>query len=133
MAQIGVLGEIIFEVSDSVIKTIKDMKWSGSAKYATHMRVGTNALTEFVALEPDKLSFSILLSKNLGVEPHEELNKLWKYERSGEAVPLTIGEKGYGKYRWNVISHEAKNFRYDGSGNVIEMTVSVSLQEYLKS
>ena len=57
--------------------------------------------------------------------------KLWNYERGGIAVPLAIGNKGYGKYRWSVLDHKMKMTPYDGRGNVSGATVSVSLQEYL--
>lgn len=50
MAKIGRLGDITFEASEAMIRTLSNMKWSGSAKYATHQRHGGNALTEFVGL-----------------------------------------------------------------------------------
>ena len=48
MGKIGCLGDIPFEVSSNKIQTPKNMKWSGSARYATHQRHGGDALTEFV-------------------------------------------------------------------------------------
>ena len=56
MAVIGYLGTsaeegLIFEVSDETLETIKNMVWSGSARYATHQRHLTHALTEFVGLD----------------------------------------------------------------------------------
>ena len=48
------------------------------------------------------------------------------------SVPLVIGNKGYGKYRWSVLDHKMKMKTYDGRGNVTSATVSVSLQEYLR-
>ncbi len=129
--QIGCLGELIFSVSDSLVRTLNNMQWSGSARYATHQRHLKDALTEFCGLEPDKISFDLVLSAFLGVEPQAELNKIWQYERSGEAVSLVIGDKAYGKYRWNVVSHKIKMQHFDQRGNLLQATVSVSLQEYL--
>lgn len=131
MGMIGCLGEIIFKVSDETILTLDNMTWSGSARYSTHQRHGINALTEFTGIDPDKITFSITLSAELGIDPLTEVVKLWNYERSGQAVPLVVGEKGYGKYRWNVVSHEEQMLSYDKDGNVMDATVSVSLQEYL--
>ena len=113
MGMVGCLGDIVFTVSDRTIETINNVTWSGSARYATHQRHGTHALTEFTGLDPDKM-------------------KLWNYERGGIAVPLVIGNKGYGKYRWSVLDHKMKMKTYDGRGNVTSATVSVSLQEYLR-
>ena len=78
MGMVGCLGDIVFTVSDRTIKTIDNVTWSGSARYATHQRHGTHALTEFTGLDPDKMSFDIVLSAYLGVDPITEVVKLWK-------------------------------------------------------
>ena len=130
--KVGGLGEIAFQVSDKIVETLDNFKWSGSARWATHQRHGTHALTEYVGMDPDRISFDIYLSAYLGVKPMEELAKLWKYEREGTLVGLAIGGHGYGKYRWTVLSHSAVPESYDGSGNIASCTVSVELQEYLK-
>ena len=57
MGMVGCLGDIVFTVSDRTIETINNVTWSGSARYATHQRHGTHALTEFTGLDPDKIGF----------------------------------------------------------------------------
>lgn len=131
--QVGMLGDIIFEASDSTVRTVTNATWSGSASYSTHSRHIGNALTEFTGLDPDSFSFDMVLSVYAGTTVMEWINLLWKYEREGIAVPLTLGEKGYGKYRWNVTSHTVRMEQYDRYGNLITCTVSVDLQEYLLS
>ena len=131
MAIVGCLGDVIFTVSKDVVRTLDNMVWSGSARYAVHERHLTHALTEYTGLDPDKITFDILLSAELGVDPIAEVVKLWNIERSGRAVPLTVGTKGYGKYRWNIHKHEMKMKTFYGNGDVHTATVSVSLQEYL--
>ena len=98
MAQIGCLGDIPFVVSSDMIQTITNAVWSGSARYSTHQRHLNNALTEFTGVDPDEFTFDIVLSVYLGVDPMKLIVQLWKYEREATAVPLVIGEKGYGKY-----------------------------------
>lgn len=105
---IGCLCDIPFLVSEDVVRTLDNMTWSGSAQYAIHKRHLTNALTEFVSPDPDNITFDIVLSTDLGTDPNNEVVNIWNYERSGEAVALTIGTKGYGKYRWNITSHKMK-------------------------
>ena len=56
MGMVGCLGDIVFTVSDRTIETINNVTWSGSARYATHQRHGTHALTEFTGLDPDKMT-----------------------------------------------------------------------------
>ena len=130
--EIGCLGDIAFKVSDSVIKTITKATWSGSANIHTHQRHLDNALQEFVGINPDGFTFSMILSKYLGVDPLTDITKLFEYEHGGVAVPLTIGNKGYGKYRWLVKSHKIKMEHYDGRGNLTSATVDVTLTEYTK-
>lgn len=133
MAQIGCLGDIIFTVSSEQVETINSMIWSGSARYGTHKRHVSNALTEFTGLDPDTISFDITLSIYLGVDPMGELVKIWTYERAGTTLPLVIGEKSYGKYRWCIENHKIKMETYDKAGNLTGATVSVNLLEYLNA
>ena len=128
---IGCLGDIVFQVSEETVRTLDNMIWSGSARYATHERHLTHALTEFVGLDPDKITFDITLCSDLGVDPITEVVKIWNVERSGKAVPLTIGTKGYGKYRWSITKHEMTAKAHFINGDIHTATVSVSLQEYL--
>jgi len=132
MAVVGCLGQMVFQVSQEVLETIDGLEWSGSARYAVHQRHNQNALTEFTGLDPDKITFSMFLSQALGVDVMGELVKLWNYERKGESVYLVLGEKCYGKCKWNVVSHKIQAKNYDKYGNLESAEVSVELQEYLR-
>jgi len=79
------------------------------------------------------MSFEMNLSIHLGVEPMTELVKIWTYERAGQSLPLIVGEKAYGKYRWCIEKHKIKMETYDAKGNLSGATVSVDLVEYLKA
>ena len=135
MAVIGYLGKsadegIVFEVSPDVVWTLSNFQWSGSARYAVHQRPGTHALTEFTGLDPDKISFDLTLSTALGADPMKELTKIWVYEREGAALTLVLGNKGYGKFKWTIVSHKMKTDYHDASGALLSVKASVSLQEY---
>lgn len=129
--QVGCLGDIVFQVSSNTVKTFDKVEWSGSVRYSEHQRHLTDALTEFTGIDPDTISFEMVLSVYLGVEPMTELVKLWNYERSGKAIPMVIGDKIYGKYRWTIKRHKTKMQTYDKRGNLTGATVSVDLLEYL--
>lgn len=133
MRMVGVLGDIVFSVSSDVVKTISNMKWSGSARYAEHARHNTHALTEFTGLNADRLSFDVYLSVTLGVDPMGELVKIWKYERDHTPLSLVIGTHAYGKYKWVIDSHSARVSHYASNGDLQQVTVSLSLLEYLPS
>ena len=81
MAIIGYMGEssskgIVFSVSDKTVLTLENFKWSGSARYSVHNRHNYHALTEYTGMDPDKITFDILLSAELGVDPIAEVVKL---------------------------------------------------------
>ena len=133
MAQVGCLGDIVFEVSSRAIKTINNVVWSGSARYSEHKRHLTNALTEFTGVDADTISFDMDLSIYLGTEPMAELVKIWEYERSGKALTLIIGERAYGKHRWTIHKHKIKMQTFDKKGNVTGAKVSVDLLEYIRT
>lgn len=129
---VGCLGSIVFQVSESTVRTLDNLAWSGSARYATHERHLTGALTEFTGMDPERVTFDITLCAELGVDPLTEAKKIATLEDRGQAVPLTIGTRSYGKYRWTILKHEMKAKAYSRNGNVHTATVSVSLQEYLR-
>lgn len=131
MALIGFLGDILFTVSSEKIQTFNKIQWFGSVRYSTHKRHLSNALTEFTGIEPDKISFEMTLSRDMGVSTMTELVKIWTYERNGQPLTLVIGEKAYGKYKWCIESHKINMETYDKSGNLTSATVSVNLLEYL--
>ena len=132
MGQIGCLGDIIFMVSSETLLTIRDVEWGGSVRYTKHQRHLNNALTEFTGIDPDTFGFNIELLSELGVDVMEELVKIWTYERKAETLPLVIGEKGYGKFRWVIEKHRTKMQYFDSEGNLSGATVSLSLLEYIK-
>ena len=130
---VGALREFVFSASSLTAKPIKHLIWSVSAPYTTHQRHAGNALTEFTGLDPDKITFDIFLSSYLGVDPMTEITRIWRYERNAVVLPLVLGNHGYGRYRWTITSHKTKPETYDGHGNITSATVTLTLQEYLRS
>lgn len=132
MAYIGCLGDIAFEVSPETVRTIDSFVWSGAVRWATHERHLYHSLTEYTGIDPDRVSFSVYLSAYLGVSPLNEVVKIFKYEREGTPLPLTIGDKIYGKYRWVITDHKYSPQSYDGEGNVTTAKLTLNLLEYLR-
>lgn len=131
MAIVGCLGSVIFTVSDSTVCTVDNLVWSGSARYAVHQRHGGSALTEFTGLDPDKLTFDMTMTAELGVNPASEINHLAAMKQIGAAVPFVLGNQIYGKFRWTITNLQVKSKFFDARGNLYAAAVSVTLQEYL--
>lgn len=106
------------------------MKWDSSVQYATHNRHLKDPLLEYTGTDLDTISFIMVFSAFLGVNPIAEITKLLNAERSGQIMRLVIGSKAYGKYKW-VITKTSKDLeRFDNKGNLITAKVSVSLKAY---
>ena len=128
MATIGTLGGVVFSVSTNKVRTFDDLKSSGSAKYASHDRHLKDALLEFTGNEPDKITFSMVLSIFLGVTPQSEISKLRAAQRAGRIMHLVIGRQSYGN--WVITSLSTDYDRIDNKGNVLIANVNVSLTAY---
>jgi hypothetical protein len=128
---IGCLGDIVFKTSSRYIKTIDNARWTGSARYAEHQRHMWHAATEALGLNPDTMTFDIYLDYGLNVDVMADLNKIWQYEREFATLPLVIGEKPYGKYRWCIKSNVINMEHYDRWGNLMSAKVTLSLLEYI--
>lgn len=130
MATIGTLGDIVFSVSRSKVKTFDGLKWESSAKYATHDRHLKDVLLEYTGTDADTISFTMLFSSYLGVNPMAEITKLLNAERSGKVMRLVIGSKAYGKNKW-VITKTSKDLEtFDKRGSLLVAKVNVSLKAY---
>lgn len=130
MAIIGSWGGIVFAVSRKEIKTFSGLKWDSGAKYTTHDRHLKEPLLEFTGTDVESISFSILLSVYLGVNPTDEIDKLLSAMRKGEVNRLVIGPKAYGTNKWVITKLSNSLDRYDNHGNLLAAKVSISMSSY---
>ncbi len=132
MSKIGSLGDIVFSVSNSSVKTFDEMKWDAAAKYSTHDRHLQDDLLEFEGMELETISFSMVFSVFLGVNPLKEIEKLKAVMSKGEAMRLVIGGNVYGKNKWVIEKLSKELTRFDNKGNLWTASVSIDLKEYAK-
>lgn len=130
--QIGYLGQVLFVVSDTMIKTLDGFTMSESAKYVEHDRHMKDPILEFTGAESTKITFKMMLSRYLGASVWSDYNTLKKYMTQGIAIPLKIGKKNYGSYRWCVQSLGFKGLTTDKDGNWTSAEVSISLISTVK-
>ena len=132
MAKIGSFGNLVFSVSDRTVKTFDGMSWDFSADYATHDRHIKADLLEYMGPGIEGISFSMVLSVFLGVNPLKEIKKLREMVREGYAERLVIGGKVYGSYKWVMQKGTVDFQRFDNTGNLLAAKVKVTLKEYPK-
>ena len=130
---VGCLGDVEFSVSSELVYTFENLKWAGAARIATHDRHLAGSLAEFTGSEAEKVSFDFVLSEYFGAKNvQQDLDKLRLYMENGRVLPLVIGTKSYGRYRWLIQSLSTSKNVFDGRGKLMSCSVSVSLIEYLK-
>ena len=132
MANIGVLGSIVFAVSSRQIRTFDSLQWGSSARYAEHDRHLRSTLLEFTGIDADDMSFDMYFSVFLNVNPQAEINRLLLAERNGLAMRLVIGRRVYGRNRWVILNTDKTLEKFDGRGNLLVARVNVKLKEYLR-
>ena len=131
--EIGSLGNVVFSVSADKIQTIRDMTRQGSAGIQVHKRHLDVDLPEFVGTDLEGSTFSIRLSKYLGVSnPKDELDKLISYMQKGTPVYFVMGTERIGQYKWLIANYKVVYEHYDKKGTPVTMDVSITLKEYPK-
>ena len=130
MALIGSWGDFTFEVSRESVKTFTGLKWDSSVKYATHDRHLKEPLLELTGKDVESMSFSMLFTIFLGVNPIKEVANLLQAMRRGEVHRLVIGPKAYGTSKWVITKVSSSLDKYDNKGNLLSSKVSVTMKSY---
>lgn len=132
MGKIGCLGDVVFTVSHEQVLTVENMVWKSGVNYQEHDRHLKDPALEYTGMRADEISLDIHLSKHLGVDPLEQIVTLFKYEREGRLLPMVLGQKAYGKYRWVITDTTRKLEQFDGNGDLISADVSIQMKGYTR-
>ena len=131
--RVGYLGigdtakDVAFQVSDEQIETFNNMKVKKQASYSTHKIHGHKAVPEMTGMDADQITFDMLLSAYLGVNPKTELDKLEAFMQEGTICNLVLGEQLFGTW---VIKSIPYNVEYVyKEGDITQAKVTVTLLE----
>jgi len=128
---IGAWGPLVFTVSEKQVKTFDSFKRSESARWAKHDIHLAKPKPDFLGPGQGQITFNMMFTASLGVNPIKELDKLVRYVRSGEAHTLIIGSKRYGVGKWYISSVSEDMKHFDNRGNVLSGSASVTMEEYV--
>lgn len=130
MADIGSMGDIVFTVSSRKTRTVSDFSRTGNPRIATHEILGEKPIVEFIGAGNEECSFAILLSRSLGVNPIEDLNRLRDMRDKGAVFNVFMGGRPLSQNQWMLKSlSESVNF-FDKRGEIQSVQVSVTITEY---
>lgn len=129
---IGSIGDVTFETSSARIRTIFDMKRSGSVRLAHHERMNEKAVTEFVGKGLESIHFNMKLSRSMGVDPDKEADQLREYRDTGKPLLFMLNNKVIGENKWLIESISEEVERFGRNGEILSMNVELGLSEYVE-
>ena len=130
---IGSLGDITFEVTDTRVFTFNDLKRSVKNRIAKHEVINAKPLTELVGPDLDELKFTMLLSASLGINPLTTMKQIYDANSNGTAMNFVLGQNVIGANKWIISEFNEDYGAIDNQGNVWQMKIDVTLQEYAAS
>lgn len=125
---IGSFGTVAFEVSTSRVKTFDEFKRQNQAKFGTHELLGKKPKLEYIAPGLDSITFQLVFSVSLGLNPAKEIEAFRDILNKGEYHQLVVGKKPLGYFVIESLSEAWKHI--DNHGNVLWAALDVSLKEY---
>lgn len=128
---LGVLGNIVFQVSAETVRTFDELTRSISGRWAQHDVLQQKPLTQWSGPGLDEITFTMRFDAALGVKPRNELDNLTMMANGGKAYPFTFGGKPLGRSGlWTIVSVELGFKTLDNRGNLLVGTANVTLREY---
>lgn len=127
---VGFMADIPFIVSSRFIRTFDDYGRSSAGRWAQHDIIGGKPVLEFIGSDVEKISFSMQLRADQGINPAKELEKLRKLRDTGQYFPLVIGGKLITDNMWVIESLDESVSFWGKFGSIMSAKVSVTLKEY---
>lgn len=127
---VGFMADIPFIVSSHYIRTFDDYGRGSAGRWAQHDIIGDKPVLEFIGLDVEKISFSMQLRADQGINPAKELEKLRKLRDTGQYFPLVIGGKLITDNMWVIESLDESVSFWGKFGSIMSAKVSVTLKEY---
>lgn len=128
---IGSYGPIIFAVSDKQALTFSGFSRTSGGEWATHETMRGKKRSEYVGATLQTISLEITLSAMHGVRPRQTADMLIQMAEDGVVYPFIVGGKPVGKNLWRLLTVTDDWKTIYSKGEVSEITVSLSLEEYV--
>lgn len=123
--------ELVFSVSDEMVKTFSSLKRTTASNWATHSRIGKKDEAEFLRPGLQKITFTMQLDAMLGVRPRAMLELLERSVENGTVNTFVIGGKRVGANRWRITDTSEEWDVILNKGELVRASVSVTMEEYL--
>lgn len=131
MAEIGSFGDIVFIVSNKKILSFEDFQRNTSPRWKEHNVLSNKPFLEFEGPGADEISFSIVLSADMGINPELQMAKIREFARRGKKALFIRGGKPISINHWVITRAVEKHQLIDNKGNILKMSVDISLKEHV--
>lgn len=128
---IGTLGDIVFEVSDKTVRTLKNLQGEAGSDWGSHDVVHGKPRSEWIGPKNRTYNFDMQLRAQDGVPPRRTLNQLQKMAESANAYYFVLGGQPMADNPFKVLTSSDAWDVILKDGKLIACTVSVKLEEYL--
>ena len=127
---IGTFGNVVFETSNDLVRTFKDMTRDTNVRLASHDIIGKKPVIEWIGPGTDAIKFSMQFNSILGVEPKDEEKKLRDMAQTGKVAHIIVGGEPISDYKFIIESISSSGRIYDRDGNLIKSMVDITVKEY---
>lgn len=127
---IGTFGNVVFETSNDLVRTFKDMTRDTNVRLASHDIIGKKPVIEWIGPGTDTIKFSMQFNSILGVEPKDEEKKLRDMAQTGKVAHIIVGGEPISDYNFIIESISSSGRIYDRDGNLIKSMVDITVKEY---
>lgn len=127
---IGTFGNVVFETSNDLVRTFKDVTRDTNVRLASHDIIGKKPVIEWIGPGTDTIKFSMQFNSILGVEPKDEEKKLRDMAQTGKVAHIIVGGEPISDYKFIIESISSSGRIYDRDGNLIKSMVDITVKEY---
>ena len=128
--QIGVLGDIVFEVSSYRVHTFDGLIQRVGGRWEEHYPIASPVRPEFLGPDQEVMELNIHLNTTLGIDPKTQKEKLEAMVKSGENAPFMLGNAPIGDGNWLIYQCETTYETVDGEGNLLKASLHLTLREH---
>ena len=111
--------------------TYDNYKRESKARYARHELINQASVLEYLGRDLEEISFTMLFTVSLGVNPALEASKVRKLCLDGVADYLILGNTVVGENLWTIESVGETKIAVDHFGSTIVASLDVKMVEYV--
>lgn len=127
--QVGSLGDVVFEVSSACVRTVSGVQFSREARYEDHQVQGAAPRAEFLSPGLGTGTLTLLLRRDMGVDPLTEAKRLRRMMDDGSVVRLVLANANLGKWTIRRMS-ESWQHMLRGLTGPQSISLTVEITEY---